>query len=363
MAQLEITHHIKYKIKSDNPFCDGRFFQLLEESHSVGDETGWLPYHLKYQQDILPGYLKGHSYGEYIFDWAWADFYQRYRIPYYPKLIHAIPFTPVNAPKNLTQSADIFSELVAHSFENYQRTTQLSGEHYLFLTDDEAKIIESQGHKIMKSTQYHWQKKWDNFEHFLQSLKKGRRKMIKKERQKVKDSGIRIKTYRAHECLEIMPKVYELYLSTIAKKNSYAYLKKEFFQLLPKMMDESLLIFIAEYNSQDIAMSLFIDSEKALYGRYWGILAQYENEFPALHFEMCYYQGMDYCFKNDIPLFEAGAQGEHKLWRGFEPVEILSAHHLRIPELFKPICDYIDQQNQEVENRILELRKYLPYKS
>jgi len=357
---FKIEHMPIQTVETTNPFCDGRFYKLLQDSKSTGKESGWLPYFLNSEDSCLPGYIKSHSYGEYIFDWSWADFYERYQVPYYPKLVHAIPFTPVNATKIFSEKN--INNIIEYSYENYRMTQELTGEHYLFINDEEQRVLSKLNFEIMHTIQYHWKNNWESMDHFLDSLKKGRRKMINKERRKVRESGVVIKNYQGSECLEIMTEVYKLYLSTIAKKKAYAYLQSDFFKLLPKYMDENLIISLAHYNGESIAMSIFIEGIDSLYGRYWGILPQYENEFPALHFEMCYYRGMDRCFSKGHKLFEAGAQGEHKLWRGFKPIKIYSAHHLAHKELFSPIRDYIKHQNTQTQESIDQLSSYLPYK-
>lgn len=348
--------------RPSNPFIDGRFFELLKKSNSIGDNTGWQSHHLENHEANLSGFIKTHSYGEYIFDWAWADFYHKYQIPYYPKLIHAIPFTPVNAPKLIANTESQMHDIAAQSFEKYQATHPLSGEHYLFINELEASILERLDFKVMKTLQYHWRNRWENFNHFLDSLSKNRRKMIRKERKKIAESQLEIKLYSGEAAEEIMSDVFKLYLSTISKKNAYAYLTQDFFNLIPKYLDDNLVIYMASLDNQNIAMSIFVESDDTLYGRYWGILPEYQDSYPGLHFEMCYYLGMERCFEKDMKLFEAGAQGEHKLWRGFEPVEILSAHHLKIAELYRPIKDYIDEQNRENALRIEHLKTYLPYR-
>lgn len=349
-------------MNTKNPFIDGRFKELLEKSQSIGQNTGWIDSPLN-DGDYLHRYVKTHSYGEYIFDWSWADFYQRYGVQYYPKIVHAIPFTPVNAPKLIGADKNEQLQLAVDSFEEYQSKQVFSGEHYLFINQDEADILSSIGFEIMETHQYHWLNTWESFEHFLDTLKKGRRKMIKKERRKIAEYGIEIRTYQGNQCHNIMTLVYDLYLATISKKNAHAYLQRGFFELLPNFMEEGLIINIASFKNEKIAMSIFIESDDTLYGRYWGILPKYENEFPALHFEMCYYQGMQRCFEKGHHLFEAGAQGEHKLWRGFHPVKILSAHHLRHADFFPPIKEYIREQNKENYLRIEHLKQFLPYKS
>lgn len=353
------------RYKSNHPLESGTFHKILEDSNCLTENTGWPPIHFANETSILPSYLKTNSYGEYIFDWAWAEFYHRYQIPYYPKLLHGIPFTPVNSKKILGEFSE---DLIYKAFDYYQNNTFISGEHYLFSDPEVGKSLENLGFVEMKTLQYHWQRNHgeellENFDHFLDVLKPGRRKMIKKERKKIKESKLVINKHLNSFSPDLLTQIYELYLSTIDKKFSQAYLSKNFFLELGDKLKDNLFVLTANLDEKIIAMSLFFYGEDSLYGRYWGIKPEYDNQFPGLHFEMCYYQGMDFCFEHKINLFEAGAQGEHKLWRGFKPVEILSHHHLRIPQLFKAIEQYIQEMNFQNATNLKHAQNLLPFKS
>jgi predicted N-acyltransferase len=349
------------ELSSLHPLASVPFYRLLEQSQVVGAESGWYPLYFHSEKSLLTSYLKTHSYGEYIFDWAWANFYQQHRVPYYPKLLHALPFTPVNAPKLLGESAE-FESLMAASFEFYQRDEKISGEHYLFTEAKTNTFLERLGFITMETMQYHWSVRWENFEHFLSSLKKNRRKMIRKERNKVQSYGLEIQCWSGEDLdQQAMEQIYQLYLSTIDKKQSFAYLNQAFFLQLPKSLSRQLKVVVAKKNDELLAMALFFAGGETLYGRYWGIKPQYRDQYPALHFELCYYWGMDYCMEKNFRTFEAGAQGEHKLWRGFEPVAIYSCHHLKHPHFFQAVKDYVGQHNRDNSERIAELHHYLPY--
>lgn len=361
MGEHSILHSFPDRVfDSPHPFLDGRFHQLIERSGSATKQTGWTPLHFCNGESILPGYIKEHSYGEYIFDWAWADFYYRLKLPYYPKLVHALPFTPINAAKFLGEEN---SKLAEDSFNFYQNNEQISGEHYLFADATYSEFLTPLGFCEMKTIQYHFQNKFKCFDDFLCSLKPNRKKMIRKERKKVEQAHIEIREITDKNCdQQALTDVYQLYLSTINKKFAHAYLTKEFFLGITHYFKDSFRILAAYKDEKMIAMSLFFQGEKTLYGRYWGILPEYENDCSFLHFEMCYYRGMEICFQEKLELFEAGAQGEHKLWRGFTPVEIYSYHHIRIPQLFDSIKNYIQQQNFETIRTIEQLKSALPYK-
>lgn len=345
---------------SDHPFCDGRFSRLLEASGLLTPESGWNPFYIEEGDSLLPGFIKSHSYGEYIFDWAWAEYYQQIGLNYYPKIVHALPFTPVNAPKVIGHEID---KVLDKSKKFYLEHEHISSQHYLFTTKEENRWLLDNGYLLKETMQYHFVNKYKNFEDFLSTLKTRKRKNIKKERRSVTESNIQIVWKSGSEIdPNLMNDVFKLYLSTISKKQSYAYLNKAFFDLIPDFMDESLKIVLAYKDEDLIAMSLFISGKDCLYGRYWGIDPLFEAEFPFLHFELCYYQGMEFCFENSIPLFEAGAQGEHKLLRGFKPVVISSCHHLRDPSIHQAIKNHLVDHNAHNTETMIRLNEHLPFK-
>ncbi len=349
------------EFKSEHPFCDGRFHRLLEAAGLLGRESGWEPFFIEGESSVLPGYIKNHSYGEYIFDWAWAEFYERHGAAYYPKIIHALPFTPINAPKVI--GTDI-EETLEKSKKFYLENKMISSQHFLFTNNTENKWLQGNDYLLKETLQYHFFNKYENFEDFLSFLKMRKRKNIKKERKAVKDAGLEIKWRKGSDIDEdLMKRIFNLYLSTIGKKQSYAYLNQNFFELLPHFMEDSLRIALAYKGEELIAMSLFIAGEESLYGRYWGIDPFYEKEFPFLHFELCYYLGMELCFEEKIPLFEAGAQGEHKLVRGFEPVVITSYHHLREKHFYQAIKEHLKDHNAHNREVISQFSQHLPYKN
>ena len=358
--EIDSIFNFEKKLNTNNPFADGRFYKLLQESGNLGDQVGWLPFHFKLNETHSAGFVKTHSYGEFIFDWAWADLYNRVGFDYYPKLLHMVPFTPVNSPTVIGEQKQ---EILGGIHDFYMSQTPLSSHHYLFNTTEENKILEEMDYFPQITTQYHWQNKWENFDDFLSSLKSRKRKQIKKERASVKKYGVNIRKVMFKDLTkQDASLLYELYLTTISKKFSNAYLNSNFFHGLAENLPEDGLVLFAEYEGSTIAMSLFLHSSDAIYGRYWGILPEFQEMFPYLHFEMCYYLGMDFCFENKIPLFEAGAQGEQKLLRGFEPVAIYSAHHIRHPQLRDIIEKHVREQNRAMEKQREALRKHLPFK-
>lgn len=356
-----------------NPFCRESFFKLLEESNVVGNNSGWSPiyFYLKNKSNEIDAFsyafIKSHSFGEFIFDWSWANLFENYNQPYYPKLLHALPFTPVNAPKlivdkDLNPQIQYQQKLIDKIILFYKQDNKLTGHHLLFTNELENQYFLSEGYFLQKTLQYHWHNSWVSFDDFLSSLKSRKRKQIKKERASIKNSDISIKMKIGTNLTNFeRQQIYSLYQSTINKKNSYAYLNSKFFQLAPEYFHDNLVVFFAYKLDRIIAMSLFIKSSSALYGRYWGILPEFEKDYLNLHFELCYYQGMELCFDENIPLFEAGAQGEHKLVRGFTPTLITSMHHLKNPVFHQVIAQHIQSQNQAIEQKIEALKAYLPY--
>jgi predicted N-acyltransferase len=342
----------------NHPFANTSFLELLEQTGCVGDQTGWIPHHFKTTDATLPTYAKFHSHGEYIFDWNWANFYEQNELDYYPKLMHCIPFTPVNAPK-IIGNKDDFQKLAHESFDFYKKHN-LNSEHYLFINADEQQVLEELGFTTKLTHQYHFSNEYESFDDFLGKLKKNKRKNIKKERRSITESDLEIKHYtRENFNQDILDNFFHFYISTIAKKYSYAYLNQKFFTGLK---DHNFLIISAEKENTPIAMALFFYDDKTLYGRNWGIGPRHESAYPFLHFELCYYQGIDFCIKNKLKTFEAGAQGEHKLTRGFRPVVIKSAHHIKIPQCYEIIKKDIQRQNAETQDLIPKLTEYLPFK-
>lgn len=343
---------------NNDPIFNNSFIKLLEDTHCVHEKTGWSPIHFNINDSTLISYIKYHSYGEYIFDWAWAQFYQNNNLNYYPKIVHAIPFTPVNGPKLLGDQKE-FHQLATESFQFYQENS-ISSEHYLFINNNEDKILEDMGFTTKLSHQYHFYNKYNSFEDFLSKLKKRKRKTILKERASIKNGPLKIKQLQKDEITkDILNNFYNFYLSTVIKKGAIAYLTKEFFSLLNT---KDILITAAYLDEEIIAMALFFYNDEKLYGRNWGINPKYEQLFPYLHFELCYYQGIDFSISNNIKIFEAGAQGEHKLLRGFTPVIIKSSHHIKIDQCYEIIKEDIRAQNKQTLQNIEVLKQYLPYK-
>jgi len=345
-------------------FLDYRFFNGLEQSDSLATKSGWGPLYFVLEDSdklaILYSFAKKHSYGEYIFDWSWADAYHHHGLDYYPKLTSMIPFTPATTNHFLMQH---FDESLAHrlldSYEAYYAEHNYSTNHFLFLCEKEIPIFSSREYLIRESLQYHFLNPgYKDFSDFLSTVKNKKAKQIRKERLFSHEitiaeySGDQIRPLHAQE-------LWHFYLATIAQKGAIPYLNKIFFSNVFHNMKEHILYINATRGDKVIAGALFFFDQERLYGRYWGA---HENH-PNLHFELCYYRGIDFCIKNKLSVFEAGAQGEHKIGRGFTPSRTYSAHQIKNPLFKKAIENFIHEEKKSLQLTIESLQKRLPFKN
>lgn len=342
-----------------NPFLKYSFIDALIQSQCVKTETGWTPAFLQNDTGILMSFIKTHSYGEYIFDWGWAEAFLKYGIPYYPKMTSLLPFTPVTTQHFLMKefNEEYASNLLKEHVEFFLKN-DLSSTHFLFLTKNELPVFKKQNFLIRESIQYHFfNPGYKSFEDFLSQLKSKKAKHIRQERV---FEGLVIKKYTGSELTpQHAKRMYQFYISTIANKNSYDYLNEEFFTLIFSNLSENILYIEATINDIPMAGSLFFYDHEKLYGRYWGSSHYVDN----LHFELCYYQGIDFCIENNLSLFEAGAQGEHKIARGFKPIRTYSAHRIKHPGFSQAISEFIETEKIHVNASIEKLNKYLPFKN
>lgn len=342
-----------------NPFLNYEFMDALIKSQSVKTETGWTPAFLKNDHGILMSFIKTHSYGEYIFDWGWADAYSKHRLAYYPKLTSVLPFTPVTTQHFLmkTFNEEYANILLKEHIQSYVNSS-VSSTHFLFLSPHEIPIFKKQDFLIRESIQYHFfNPGYKSFEDFLGHLKSKKAKNIRHERN---FENLSIKKFTGQELTqEHAKRMYQFYISTIANKNSYDYLNEEFFKLIFSNLSKNILYIEAYINEIPVAGSLFFYDHEKLYGRYWGSNIYIDN----LHFELCYYQGIDFCIEKKISVFEAGAQGEHKIARGFRPIRTYSAHKIKHPAFSVAISQFIETEKIHVNASIEKLSKYLPFKN
>ena len=354
---------------ASNPFLRHEFLLALEQSGCVEPDKGWLPQHLALYDDhdtllsAVPLYLKNHSWGEYIFDWAWANAYMRAGIDYYPKLTAAIPFTPAAGNRLLLHpdaDADVVCMQLSAAAIELAKQHQASSLHWLFTTEEEKQLLSEQGLLSRRSFQFHWHNNdYKQFDDFLEGMSSRKRKKIRRERRYVTEADIELVRIPAIEATdEHWNQFYQFYLRTIMLHGATPYLNERFFKQIGNTMADAVHLLFAQHQHQTIAGALFLEGEDTLYGRYWGS----NDDYHSLHFETCYYAPIEYCIKKGLKHFEAGAQGRHKLARGFLPTETHSAHWLSEPQFSHAISDYLKYEGQGVENEINELEQCSPYK-
>ncbi|QZI69204.1 GNAT family N-acetyltransferase [Pseudomonas protegens] len=352
-------------LKDGQPFVRHAFLSALEDSGSLGARSGWQAEHLLHVQDgrllaALPSYRKWHSYGEYVFDHGWADACARAGIDYYPKLLTAVPFSPVSGARVLAATqADAFELL--KSLPGYLEIEGLSSAHINFTDDFSDQALEQQPGWLQRlGCQFHWQNRgYRDFQDFLDALSSRKRKQMRKEREQVAGQGFDFQWFEGHELDEALwDFVYACYANTYAVRRQSPYLTRAFFSLLAERMPEAIRVVLAKQGGRPVAMAFSLVGGDSFYGRYWGCLA----EFDRLHFETCFYQGMDYAIAQGLQRFDAGAQGEHKLIRGFEPVITRSWHYLRHPGLNAAVQDFLQQERVGIRAYAEEARDALPYR-
>jgi predicted N-acyltransferase len=349
-------------LASGHPFLRHEFLHALHETGCACERTGWVPQYLSLWRDgrleaAMPLYLKSHSRGEYVFDWAWADAYHRHGLEYYPKLLAAIPFSPVCGTRLLARTREAKLRLISASLELGEQASSL---HVLFPTDDESKDLAAAGLMLRRGVQFHWQNDgYENFEEFLARLSHDKRKKIRQERRKVFEAGVRFQRLVGNEIRNEHWEFFaRCYNSTYQAHHGTPYLKLSFFKRLGETMPENMLLVLALLDGKPVASALNVFSSTALYGRYWGSVGY----VPNLHFETCYYQAIEFCIERKIPLFEGGAQGEHKLARGFTPVQTTSAHWLKHPAFADAIEKFLERETAGVEQYVDELNERAPFK-
>lgn len=347
----------------EHPFSHENYLTLTRESQVVGSDKGWIENHITCKETKLISYIKSHSYGEYIFDFMFAQYYEKLGINYYPKLLHAFAFAPVTGDRIITSCSPTHDskeqssvrEVVEKSFDFYLHSSHLHSEHYHFC-DQMAQELKDLGFFEMLSHQFHFLNRFETFDDFLSQLKKSRRKMIKKERQQVGQYPLRIQWIHAKDLSEnLTTQCYQLYASNALSKGSYPYLNLEYFLTLKRTHPEQALFCIAHRTSsphQVEAFGLYFIGDQKLFGRNWGISKSAKEEFSFLHFEICIYQAIDYVLKHKLKQFEAGQGGLHKLHRGLSPVYIRSAHHFKIKQLHDTFKDFTQNQLNLEQQRI-----------
>jgi predicted N-acyltransferase len=350
-----------------DPFLSYAFLSTLEESGSVGPQTGWNPSHFIIRdqsakiQAVIPHYTKLHSYGEYVFDQVWAQAFHRLGKNYYPKSQICIPMSPVTGTRFLRhpQHAISISE-IGSLLSSYLTEQELSSLHITFCSSEEWSHLGQEGWLQRLGIQFHWNNAgYKNFDEFLSQLSSSHRKSIKRERRLAQSSGLTFLTVQGDDIKEHhWEAFYHFYINTIDKKWGNAYLTKSFFNLLSQNLGDKVILMMAYHNNQPVAGALHLQGEQTLYGRLWGC----HGDWPFLHFELCYYRALDYAIEQSLKTVEAGAQGEHKLQRGYLPQKTYSCHLINHEPMNKAIKHYLLEETKMIEQQIHHYETLSPFK-
>lgn len=349
------------------PFLRHEFLLALERQGCLDPRVGWVPHHLVFEDEqgrlraACPTYLKYNSFGEFVFDWSWADAYRQAGLDYYPKLVVAAPFTPATGPRLLLApdlrgpacTGPLIETMIGIAGES-----RVSSLHWLFANDEALLGSPLLLHRM--GCQFHWENRgYAGFDEFLAQLTAKRRKEILRERRQVRDAGVELRRLPGNQVEpELWDLVYELYCTTFAKHGNYPALSAGFFRAIAAGMGEQVLLVLALRDGRIIGAAYFLVGRDTLYGRYWGC----SEEIPALHFEACYYQGLEYCMEAGLRRFEPGAQGEHKISRGFLPTPTWSAHWIAHPDFRRAIGQFLQRERRGVQEYMARLDARSPYK-
>lgn len=354
---------------TENPFLRHEFLLALEDTGCVTGHSGWQPCHLLLRDDpgpligAMPLYLKNNSYGEFVFDWAWADAYSRSGLRYFPKLVSAVPFTPATSARLLyrpdQQPGQVAAILLEGAVE-LARRTEASSVHVLFPTADEKTCLLRAGFMARKDCQFHWHNRgYADFEAFLGEFTAGKRKKARRERRRVAEAGISFARLSGAEIdSALWAKLLPLYASSFWRRGREPYLNDAFFSRVSAVLPDNILAIVALLKGEPVATALCFRSANTLYGRYWGS----QGDYHSLHFETCYYQGIEYCIDHGLKTFEPGTQGEHKISRGFVPTETWSAHWLSHPQFATAIDHYLDRERAHIDEYIESVNEHVPYR-
>jgi hypothetical protein len=357
------------RLCTDNPFLRHEFLAALERNACLGEAYGWYPRHLLVRDTAgrlvgaMPMYIKTNSYGEFVFDWSWAQAYDRSGLDYYPKLVVAVPYNPVPGPRLLVDDAldpgTVRSRMIEQGIA-YAREHRYTGLHWLFTTPTETGLLRDRGLMLRMDCQYHWHNNdYQDFDHFLQALVSRKRKKLRRERRRVAEQGITLHIVHGDQADEALwRQVHRLYADTFERKAGIPTLSLGFFRELGQTLGQRLVLVKAEHRSRTVACAINLRSDETLYGRFWGC----ERAFHSLHFETCYYQGIEYCIENGLKRFEPGAQGEHKIARGFLPVPTWSAHWIAHEGFRGVLADYCRREQAMMAQECEALMALSPYR-
>jgi uncharacterized protein len=350
------------------PFLSHRFLAGLERTRCIGPRAGWKPLVVALRDArglaaAAPAFLKHHSYGEFVFDFAWAQAYSRVGLPYYPKLVIAAPFTPATGPRLLVRSDLSHAEIAPQLIEAIQRTAtqhELSSVHVLFPSAADRDALAAAGWLTRRDCQFHWTNRgYRNFDDFLATFTAEKRKKARRERRRVEEAGIRYLTLRGSAMSDQdVADVWSLHRDTFLRHGHEPYLSLDFFRDAARQLGDRFLAKVARLDGRNIATAVFFRSDDTLYGRYWGAA----GDFHSLHFETCYHQGIELCIEEGIARFEPGTQGEHKVSRGFEPALTFSGHYIVEPRFRAAIADYLEREARGVDEYAAAVQRHVPYK-
>jgi predicted N-acyltransferase len=350
------------------PFLHHAFFAALSRHGAIGGDSGWEPRFLALRGGdgkllgALPAFLKHHSFGEFVFDWEWADAYYRHGLRYYPKLVVGVPYTPVTGPRLLLapQAGEGEREALIDAALDLARRSDASSLHWLFTGDEDTARLQARGMIVREGCQFHWQNRgYDSFDDFLATLSSKYRKQIRAERRAVREQGLTIETMSGAEASPaVWDEFHRFYLSTFERKGNFAPLSAAFFRDIGEALGDRILLIVARRGEQLIGGAFFWHAAGALYGRHWGAV----EEIPCLHFELCYYRAIEHCIEHGVQRFEGGAQGEYKLRRGFEPVTTRSAHWIAHAGFAKAIARHVVAERGAVGRYIAQAREQLPFR-
>ena len=353
----------------DNPFVSHAFLSTLEDSSAVSGETGWLPQHLIIEDEaggllgVVPAYLKNHSHGEYVFDWGWADAFERAGGNYYPKLQISVPFSPVTGPRLLARPGadqDRTRTLLLAGLTELARQHEISSFHVTFCTEPEWRMMGDAGLLQRVGQQFHWRNRgYETFDDFLAVLSSRKRKMIRKEREVANSGGIEIETLTGDALQDRhIEAFYGFYLNTVDRKWANAYLNREFFHMLRARMADRIALVMAFLDGEPVAGALNLIGADALYGRNWGAAAR----FKGLYFEACFYRAIEFAIDHGLARVEAGAQGPHKISRGYIPSPTYSAHWIRDKSFSEAVENFLDRERPMMQEEMAALSHHAPYR-
>lgn len=352
------------------PFLQHAFLHALEAEGCLGERSGWYPQHiLCYAADdrligAMPLYIKDNSFGEFVFDWSWADAYQRHGLDYYPKLVSAIPFTPATGARLLIHRSaqrDAVAQALLQRAMTLSRELHCSSLHWLFTVQADLEQLSRAGCMTRVGCQFHWHNPgYREFGDYLAALTAKKRKNIRHERRQAQASGLTVRVVTGTTISDAeWHAFHRFYLSTFHKRGNFPALTLDFFRRVGVALGDRVVLVLAERSGRPVAGALSYASDTSLYGRHWGCLTEYDS----LHFELCYYQGIEYCIQRRLQRFEPGAQGEHKIWRGFLPTLTYSAHWLIHPAFRTAVADFLARETPAVQEYARELAAHSPYRN